>query len=185
MASHGNVGRVVTARAVDGAAQRSVRCCLVSMINSKAHWFLDAITALFFLAVAIVIVVFGARTEYHDGNYPAFYLGFGVLLECIYLSLHYGVAALLCSRRKLAERISQVFGLLLMLPVGLITLILLVLLDQSIRGNVRNESEQTTSNWLFGSLILLLLVAPSFLICRNIVCSFLDRRAQHAPGANS
>lgn len=153
--------------------------------SQRAHWFIDAITALFFLALAVLLIVFGTRTQFHDGNYPAFYLGFGVVLECLYLATHFGLAALLISRQRLAELISQVLGLLLLLPVGLIVAILMLLLEQSIRGNLRNESEVTLQNWSFGCLILLLLVAPSLLIFRHLVSSFLDSRARHMLGADS
>ena len=155
------------------------------MRHLRGHRLLDVITALFFVALASLLVVFGTQVQFHDGNYPAFYLGFGVLLECVYLAIHFGLAALLISRRRLAERISKVFGMLLMVPVGLIIFILTLLLVQAIKSNVRNELDVTTANWTFGSLILLLLVAPSFLICRHITLSFLDRRAEKALGADS
>jgi hypothetical protein len=134
-------------------------------------------TALFFLVVASLLVNFGTQVQYHDGNYPAFYMGFGVFLESVYLATHFGLAALLISKPGLAETISRVLGLLLMLPVVLIILVLSLLLEQAIRANVRNELDVTIANWIFGSLILLLLVAPSVLISRNIISSFLDQRA--------
>ena len=155
------------------------------MPGSSTHRILDAVTALFFLLVAIVLIVFGSEVQFHDGNYAAFYLGFGVLLECVYLATHFGLAVLLISNRRRAQTISQVLGLLLMLPLCLIVLVLTLLLEQAIRTNVRGDSATTLTNWIFGSLILVLLVAPSVLILRNIVCSFFDRRAEQALGADS
>jgi hypothetical protein len=150
------------------------------MLHSSPHRFLDLMTALFFVVVASLLVIFGTQVQYHDGNYAAFYLGFGVLLESVYLATHFGLAAFLISRPKLAETISQILGLLLMLPVVLIILVLTLLLEQAIRTNVRNEVDVTVTNWVFGSLILLLLVVPSVLICRNIIASFLDQRVEKA-----
>lgn len=154
------------------------------MLHSRPDRVLDSMTALFFVVVASLLIIFGTQVQYHDGNYAAFYLGFGVLLESIYLAMHFGLAALLISRPRLAEAISRVLGLLLMPPVVLIILVLTSLLGQAIRSNVRNEVDVTIANWIFGSLILLLLVAPSVLVCRNIVFLFSDRR-EETPGVDS
>ena len=142
-------------------------------------------TALFFLVLAALLVVLAAQIQIHDGNYAGFYLGLGVWLECLYLTLHFALKAILISRNGLAERISNVLGLMLMLPLGLIILILIVLLQGWIGNSRRYEQEVQITNWVFASLVLFLLVVPAVLICRSMVASFLKRRAEQALGADS
>jgi hypothetical protein len=155
------------------------------MFCSKAHRFLNAMTGLFFIVLAGLLVVLAAQIQIHDGNYAAFYLGLGVWLECVYLAVHFGLEAILITRARLAERISQVLAVLLMVPLGLIILILAVLFEQSIRTSVNYEPEVRITAWVFASLVVLLLVVPAVLICRNVVFSFLQRRAEQALGADS
>lgn len=152
---------------------------IVNMFHSTAYRVVNIVTALFFLVAAALLIVLGVRIPFHDGNYAAFYLGLGVLLECLYLVVHFGLSALL-TRVSLAERISRVLGLLLMVPLGLIILILAVLLEQSIRSSLVNEREVSVTEWVFGSLIFFLLVVPAVLICRNVVAGFLKSRAEQA-----
>lgn len=148
------------------------------MFHSKAHRFINAATALFFLVSAALLIALAVRVPFHDGNYPAFYLGLGVLLQCVYLVVHFGLKAILFTRLLLAERISQVLGLLLMIPLGLIILILALLLEQSIRGSVESDGGVRETELVFGSLIFFLLVAPAVLICRGVVSAFLSARAE-------
>ena len=154
---------------------------LQSMQGSATHRFLDAATALFFVGLSVFLIVLATKFEIHDGNYTVYYLGLGVWIECAYLAVHFCMAAIFISRSELVERIRQVAGIIVVIPIGLITLILLVLLDQSIRSNDDYEAEATAVNWIFASLILILLVAPWVLICRRLVSSFRDRRAESHP----
>ena len=101
-----------------------------------------------------------------------------------YLAVHFGLAAMM-PRLKLADRISGILGLVVMLPLGLIILILIILIEQGITTSSRYEPEVQITNWVFASLVLFLLVVPSALICRNILCSFLQRRAEQALGEDS
>jgi hypothetical protein len=136
---------------------------------------LDAICGLFFLVLSALLILLATRFEIHDGNYAAFYVGLGVLLESLYLTVHFALKAILSSSRaRLAERISRILGLLLLVPLGLIILILAVLIEQSIRSTEGGRSVDFT----FASLVLFLLVAPGFLIFREIVLSFLRDRAK-------
>ncbi len=57
------------------------------MFYSKAHRIADAMTAVFFLGLASLLCVLAAHVPYHDLNYAGFFLGAGVLLECIYLAV--------------------------------------------------------------------------------------------------
>jgi hypothetical protein len=120
-----------------------------NMFSSKAHRFLNAMTGLFFIVLAGLLVVLAAQIQIHDGNYAAFYLGLGVWLECVYLAVHFGLEAMLITRARLAERISQVLAVLLMVPLGLIILILAVLFEQSIRTSVNYEPEVRITAWVF------------------------------------
>ena len=153
------------------------------MFHSRLHSFLDLVTCVFFLVLASLLIVLAAQIQIHDGNYPAFYLGFGVWLECIYLAVHFGLKATLVRRAKLAEKISAVLGLLLMIPIGLIITILAVLLEQSIRLPLPAEERITV--WVYATIVMFLLVVPSVLICRHIVLSFLRQRTEQALGAHS
>jgi hypothetical protein len=139
---------------------------------------LDALSSLFFLVLAGVLVYVAFQFHYHDGNYPAFYLAFGVWLETLYLAVWFALKAILSRRARLAERISHVLGLLLLVPIGLDILIQVLLLDQSIRGSLKAEGEVHSLELIFATLVLFLLVAPAFLILREIVSSFLRHRAQ-------
>ena len=67
---------------------------------------LDALTGLFFLALAGLLGVLAFQIEFHDGNYALFYLGAGVWLECIYLSVHFILTAICVTRAGLAEKTS-------------------------------------------------------------------------------
>jgi hypothetical protein len=144
---------------------------------SKAHRILDGSTALFFLGLAILLFILAKHVQMHDGNYAAFYLGAGVWLECVYLAAHFALRPMLFPRIALADRISQALGLLL-IPVGLIILLLAVLIVQSIRATSSNEPEVQTTNWIFASLVLFLLVVPTILILRNVVILSLGRRTE-------
>ncbi len=149
------------------------------MLSSRVQRFLDAVASLFFLTLAALLIVLASRVPYHDGNYQVFYLGFGLWLEVGYLTIHFGLKAILTKRARLIARISRILGLLLLVPVGLIILILAVLLDQSIRFSLRGyEREVRNDELIFGILILVLLVVPAFLILRDIVISFLRRRTE-------
>jgi membrane protease YdiL (CAAX protease family) len=148
------------------------------MASQHAHRSLDGITALFFLGTSGSLVALASRVPYHEGNYALFYLGFGVWLEATYLAIHFGLATLLVSRERIAERVSQILGILVMIPVGLIIFILGILLAQSIRGSWGYEQEEQISNWVIASLVLLLLVGPEVLIFRYIVFSFERRNGE-------
>src|SRR5258705_11913622 len=130
------------------------------MFYQNAHRVLDVMTGLFFLVLAGLLVVLAAQIHIHDGNYAAFYLGFGVWLECVYLAVHFGLKALI-RRARLAERISQVLGLLLMVPLGLIIFILAVLLEQSIRTSVNDEPKGRFTDLFYPSLIVFLFVVTA------------------------
>src|SRR5918996_5073398 len=153
------------------------------MFKTTAHRLLDGITALVLLGASGVLLVLASKVPFHDGNYALFYLGFGVLLECIYLATHFALAAILCSRRSTAERISRFLGILLMVPLGLIILVLGILLEQSIR--LAYEQDEQITNWVIVSLVVFLLVVPAFLICRYILLTFFRQRAEQALGADS
>ena len=140
-------------------------------------------TCLFFVVLASLLIVLAAQIKIHDGNYAAFYLGLGVWLECVYLAVHFGLNAMLIRRAGLADRISLVLGLLLMIPIGLIILILGVLLEQSIRMSY--DVDERITAWVYATIVLFLLVVPATLICRHLVLLFLRQRAEHSLGADS
>ena len=154
------------------------------MFHSNTNRFLDALSGLFFLILAGLLGLLAAQIKIHDGNYVLFYLGAGVWLECIYVSVHFILRAILVARPRLAEKISSLLGVLLMIPLGLIILILVMLLEQSIRLS-HGEPDERISDWVIGTLVLLLIVAPAFLILRNVVSSFIQRRAEQALGADT
>lgn len=145
------------------------------MVNSRVHRSLDIVTFVFFLVLASLLIVLAAQIQIHDGNYAAFYLGFGVWLECIYLAVHFGLKAALVRRAKLADTISALLGLLLMVPIGLIIMILAVLLEQSIR--MSSAAEERITAWIYATIVVFLLVVPSVLICRHILLWLLGQRA--------
>lgn len=138
-------------------------------------------TSFFFVVLATLLIVLAAQIRIHDGNYAAFYLGFGVWLECVYLAVHFGLNATLRRRARLAERISLVLGLLVMIPIGVIILILAVLLEQSIR--MSHDAGERITHWVYAAIVLFLLVVPATLICRHIVLLVLRHRG--ARGADS
>ena len=148
------------------------------MASRNGHRLLDGITALFFLGTSSSLVALASRVPYHDGNYALFYLGFGVWLEATFLAIHFGLATILVSRARIAERISQILGIVIMIPVGLIILILGILLAQSIRSSYHFEVEQEVSDWVIASLVLFLLVGPEVLIFRYIVFAFEKRSGE-------
>jgi len=154
------------------------------MFHSNTNRFLDALSGLFFLILAGLLGLLAAQIKIDDGNYALFYLGAGVWLECIYVSVHFILRAILVARPRLAEKISSLLGMLLMIPLGLIILILFVLLEQSIRVS-HGEPDERITDWVIGALVLVLLVAPAFLILRNVVSSFIQQRAEQALGADS
>jgi hypothetical protein len=95
-----------------------------------------------------------------------------VWLESTFLALHFGLAAILVSRARIAERISQILGVVIMVPLGIIIFILGILLVQSIRASYHFGVEQEISDWIIASLVLFLLVGPEVLIFRYIVFAF-------------
>ncbi len=144
---------------------------------------LDALSSLFFLVLAGVLVYVAFQFQYHDGNYAAFYLAFGVWLESLYLAVRFALKAILRRRVMFAECITLILGLLLLLPIGLIISIEALLIDQSIRGSLSAEGEVRDVDYIFATLVLFLLVAPAFLILRDIVSSFLRYRAERVRAA--
>lgn len=135
---------------------------------------LDTICSLFFLVLSALLILLATQFEIHDGNYAAFYVGLGVLLESLYLAVHFALKAILSSRSRLAARVSRILGLLLLVPLALIILILAVLLEQSIRGS----HGERTEDFVFAGIVVFLLVAPGFLIVRYLVISLLPKSRQ-------
>lgn len=155
------------------------------MLNSKLLKLLDALASLLFLIAAALIVLLATQVKYHDGNYPLFFFGFGVLLECVYLTIHFALKTISSRRGSLAGRISRILGLLLLAPLGLIVLILGVLLDQSARAKVNDAGEVPVEEFVYAILVFLLLVIPAFLILRDVVISFLRHRAERRSATDS
>jgi hypothetical protein len=79
----------------------------LNMLDSRLLRLLDALASLLFLVAAALIVLLTSQVKYHDGNYPLFYFGFGVLLECVYLAIHFALKTIFSSRASLAARISR------------------------------------------------------------------------------
>jgi hypothetical protein len=157
----------------------------LNMLDSRLLRLLDALASLLFLVAAALIVLLTSQVKYHDGNYPLFYFGFGVLLECVYLAIHFALKTIFSSRASLAARISRILGLLLLVPIGLIVLILAVLIAQSIRTFEDYDREAPIEEFIFAILVLLMLVVPAFLIVRDAVISFLRQRAERRRATDS
>ena len=147
------------------------------MSYSKVHRSLDAFSSLFFLLLIAFLIYMATQIKFHDGNYSAFYLGGGVVLESVYAAVRFGLRAVLSSRPRLADRISEVVGLLVIVPVGLVILILALLAEQALRHG-------HTFGLVLAALVFSLLVVPALLIVRDLILSFMRANAARSRDSN-
>jgi hypothetical protein len=131
------------------------------------------IATLMFLCATVLMTLIGLRIQIHDGNYAAVYVGFGVWLECLFLTVHFFLRAVLQSRPSLVDTVSRVLAAIILLPIGLIVLIQIVLIEQSIHFGDRSVDTLVAT-----TLIFLLLVIPGVFMFRFVLGAAFRRRAQ-------
>ena len=123
-----------------------------------------AIATLMFLCATVLLTLIGLKVQLHDGNYAAVYVGFGVWLECLFLTVHFFLRLVLQSRPSLVATASRVLAMLILLPIGLIVLIQLVLIEQSIYFG-----DRSIDTLVFSAIIFLLLVVPGVFLIRFVL----------------
>jgi hypothetical protein len=143
------------------------------MLASTTNKPFVALASLLFLCAAALLTLIGLRIQIHDGNYAAVYVGFGVWLECVYLTVHFLLQLALHSRPALVATISRVLAAIILLPIGLIIAIQVVLLEQSIHFNGTD-----VGTLVFAALVFLLLFIPFVFMTRFVLGARPRRRVQ-------
>jgi hypothetical protein len=139
----------------------------------------DCALALVFIVITLFWLRLLTRVSFDDRDYWIGFVGFCILLELTYVSLHFSLKALFFARPHVVAMLTRIVAAIVALPVTIVAGLLMVIIGGAMIGT----GADTLSYLVDLMFILASLGVPSFFLWRRVFRS--STRAEQALGADS